>query len=82
MEKYEELKKVIQEANPEIMGDWSGCDVCGTMCGICDDRFLKEKSSRPIRLADVLLAVEKTYSVNSSYQPHQYSIMRLFIPQF
>lgn len=59
MTDYERLKQIIQQANPEIMGDWSGCNVCGTMCGICDDRFYKEKVPRPIRLADMLLAVKE-----------------------
>lgn len=54
----EKLKEKIIAANPEIIGDWSGCEVCGTMCGICDDRFFKEKIGRPIRLADVLLAMK------------------------
>lgn len=59
MSDYEQLKQAIQQANPEIIGDWSGCNVCGTMCGVCDDRFFQEKISRPIRLADVLLVTAK-----------------------
>lgn len=54
MEKYEQLKRVIQEANPEIIADWSGCAVCNTMCSVCDGR--PTDKSRPICLADVLLA--------------------------
>ena len=65
-EQYNELKEVIQKVNPEIIGDWSGCIVCGTMCGICENEPL---SSRQIRLADVLLAIDKNplYTKENSY---------------
>jgi hypothetical protein len=57
----DKLKQAIQVANPEIMGDWSGCAVCGTMCGgMCDNDDGNKKTMRPIRLADVLLALQSS----------------------
>ncbi len=96
MNKYEQLKKVIQEANPEIMELKFGCeftyqgltpkysgsyfvswvdkkgDIYCSKPGIEESEYFGSKSfevegnnmqilGRPIRLADVLLAVDKSY---------------------
>lgn len=85
MDKYEQLKKVIQEANPEIMELKFGCEVIvdgirednpGCEYDVVIDDRLKDGRvvlgyfgevplsqtktiGRPIRLADVLLAIKK-----------------------
>lgn len=90
-DKYEELKRVIQEAVPEIMELKFGCEIkrffntCSTRCkcnfevGVCVDDSEKdavhyykypepptyinereyENLGRPIRLADILLALQR-----------------------
>ena len=87
--KYEQLKKVIQEANPEIMelkfgcrmqmpfynGESVFCSIEGDVITFVDskggtreeDKAILENGlilGRPIRLADVLLAIDK---VDSDY---------------
>jgi hypothetical protein len=61
--KYEQLKKVIQKANPEIKGiaqcefcDGNGFDINHQICEQCEGAG-DYAYSRPIRLADVLLAI-------------------------
>lgn len=60
---HDPIKAKIIELVPEIMGDWSGCDVCGTMCsGMCDND--EGPTARPITLADVLRAILATDLAN------------------
>lgn len=60
-----EVTAAIVEAVPEILTPVS-CEICGT-----EDEMLDELTKRPITLADVLLALDKTryqYSLRPFYK--------------
>lgn len=63
----EQLKKKIQEANPEIMEVKFGCEIRTPFTTYVIGKHTPDKENvieilgRPIRLADVLLALENEY---------------------
>ena len=65
MTPYEQLREVIQAANPDLVENYDRCMNCGfgfDYCGCGDKRI--SKNEREIRLADVLLASEPFLAVN------------------
>lgn len=74
-EQYEKLRQVIIAANPEIMELDTGCvvqsDNRAYLVGSSDVHMLSQFKiiGRPIRLADVLLAIEK-HGLNDQIEYH------------
>ena len=66
---YKKLQEVIQQANPEIMGNWCFCPCCNQPCENClsDKSSKPETYNRPIRLADVMIAIEKATKPPEKY---------------